>query len=267
MPPDALRGLVVATVLPFEGGGAIDWRSYETLIAFCGVPATVRAVFVNGHAGEGAALTPAERVEVIRRTRAMIGAKPLMAGIIAFSTAEAIAETERALAAGADIAVLFPPPAFAAGGTRTPEVPLAFVRAVREATGATLGIFQQPLASGLGFTTETLAAMAAMPGVVAIKEGSDSMAANEDNWRAVKQAAPGCAVLPSDFDWFLAQCAVGADGILSGLGSLCPRRLHALWAATEAADLAAMRRAAAGSRARWWRWPPRSSAGSAAACS
>jgi 4-hydroxy-tetrahydrodipicolinate synthase len=51
------------------------------------------------------------------------------------------------------------------------------------------------------------------------------------------------AVLPSNFDWFLAQVAVGADGILSGLASLTPHLLIELWRATEAEDLRAMRRA------------------------
>ena len=48
-------------------------------------------------------------------------------------------------------------------------------------------------------------------------------------------------MLPSNFDWFLAQCAVGADGILSGLASLTPHLLVEPRRATQALDLGAMR--------------------------
>src|SRR4051812_36133234 len=57
-----LRGLVVATVLPFETDGAIDWAGYRRLLDHCAVPDDVDSVFVNGHAGEGGALDDIERV-------------------------------------------------------------------------------------------------------------------------------------------------------------------------------------------------------------
>ena len=52
----ALTDVVVATVLPFDETGAIDWDGYRRLLAYCATPDGVSAVFVNGHAGEGAAL-------------------------------------------------------------------------------------------------------------------------------------------------------------------------------------------------------------------
>lgn len=239
-----LRGLTVATVLPFTRAGAIDWASFRRLLNYCATPEGVVAVFVNGHAGEGAALTPAERVQVIEFARKHVGGSmPLMAGIIPYSTAEAIEQAKDARAAGADIAVLFPMPTFAAGGTRTPAVPLAYVKAVRAAVDMPISIFQYPLGSGCGYSTETLVEIARLPGVVAIKEGSDTMTAYEDNWRQVKAVAPQVAMLPSNFDWFLAQLAVGADGILSGLGSLTPHLLIDLWRASDRQDLKAMRAA------------------------
>ena len=87
----ALTDVVVATVLSFDETGAIDWDSYRRLLDYCAVPDGISAVFVNGHAGEGAALTREERIEVVEVTRAHLGgSKPLLAGIIPFATAEAI---------------------------------------------------------------------------------------------------------------------------------------------------------------------------------
>jgi len=240
-----LTDVVVATVLPFTDNGAIDWESFRRLLDFCATPDGISSVFVNGHAGEGASLSPAERIQVIEFTRDYLKGtgKPLLAGIIPYSTAEAIDQTRDAKEAGADVAVLFPQPPFGAGGTLTPKVPLAYVDAVLDAVDLPVSIFQFSLGSGLGYTTETLVEMAKRPRVLAIKEGSDTILAYEENWRQVKAAAPKVAILPSNFDWFLAQCAVGADGILSGLASLTPHFLVDLWRATADEDLRAMRAA------------------------
>ena len=236
-------GVTVATVLPFESTGSIDWSSYSRLLDYCAAPEGIIAVFVNGHAGEGATLSPAERAEVIARTRRHIGSKTLLSGVIAYSTAEAIAQAKAAQEAGADCAVLFPLPGLGAGATATPRAPVAYVKAVSDAIDIPVSIFQYPLSSGLGFTTETLVEMARMPKVIAIKEGSDTIFAYEENWRKVKAARPEVAILPSNFNWFLAQLAIGGDGILSGLASLTPHWLIDLWRASEARDLDAMRAA------------------------
>ena len=240
---DRLRGVVVATVLPFHKDGAIDWANYDNLLNYCATPRGISAVFVNGHAGEGASLTPAERADVITRTRKHVGQMPLMAGVIAYSVEEAIEQAIQAEKAGADCAVLFPPPGLGGGATATPRAPVAYVKAVSDAVTVPVSIFQYPLASGLGFTTETLVEIARMPKVIAIKEGSDTMTAYEDNWRRVKAARPDLVFLPSNFNWFLPQLAVGGDGILSGLASLTPHWLVDLWRASEDNNLAAMRAA------------------------
>ena len=239
-----LTGVVVATVMPFTEKGEIDWNSYQRLLGYCATPQGITSVFVTGHAGEGAALAVDERLKVIEFTKKhMDKEKYLLGGVIPYSTAEAIQQAKDAKAAGADVAVLFPQPQFAAGGTLTSDAPLAYVSAVLDAVDMPVSIFQYALSSGCGYSTETMIKLAQLPGVIAIKEGSDTMTAYEDNWRKIKEAAPDVAILPSNFDWFLAQCAVGADGILSGLASLTPHFLIDLWQATQAADLPSMRAA------------------------
>ena len=239
-----LTGVVVATVMPFTEKGEIDWNSYQRLLGYCATPQGITSVFVNGHAGEGAALAVDERLKVIEFTKKHMDKENyLLGGVIPYSTAEAIQQAKDAKAAGADVAVLFPQPQFAAGGTLTSDAPLAYVSAVLDAVDMPVSIFQYALSSGCGYSTETMIKLAQLPGVIAIKEGSDTMTAYEDNWRKIKEAAPDVAILPSNFDWFLAQCAVGADGILSGLASLTPHFLIDLWQATQAADLPSMRAA------------------------
>ncbi|CAN5201138.1 dihydrodipicolinate synthase family protein [soil metagenome] len=238
--PD-LRGVTVATVLPFNDDLTVDWDGYARILDYCACPDGIAAVFVNGHAGEGGSLTDDERHEVIARTRTQIGAKPLLAGIIAHSTAETIRQAQLAEAAGADCAVLFPPAPLGGGAAATPHAPVAFVKTVSAAIEIPVSIFQYPLASGAGYSTQALAAIAAIDSVIAIKEGSDTMLAYDENRRAVKQVNPDVAILPSNFHWFLPQLAVGGDGILSGLVSLAPHLFIELWQAAEADDLKAMR--------------------------
>jgi 4-hydroxy-tetrahydrodipicolinate synthase len=236
-----LRGVTVATVLPFKDDLSIDWDGYARVLDYCARPDGIAAVFVNGHAGEGGSLSDEERQAVIERTRAHIGNKPLLAGIIAHSTAEAIRQAKLAEAAGAECAVLFPPAPLGGGASATSRAPVAFVRAVSTAIEIPVSIFQYPLASGFGYSVQTLAELAAIDGVIAIKEGSDTIFAYDENRRAVKKVNPDVAILPSNFNWFLPQLAVGGDGILSGLVSLAPQLFIELWQASVADDLKAMR--------------------------
>jgi 4-hydroxy-tetrahydrodipicolinate synthase len=239
-----LRGVTVATVLPFDESGAIDWAGYERVLDYCAVPDAIAAVFVNGHAGEATSLSDEERAEVIRRTRKAIGpSKPLLAGVVPHGVPDALAQGKAAVAAGADAIVIFPPAALGGGAASTPDAPVAFFDKLVSSVGVSASIFQYPLASGFGYSTPALVAIAQVPGVIAVKEGSNSMLAYEENWRALKAQAPDVAMLPSNFDWFLPQLAVGADGLLSGLASLTPHWLSDLWKASEALDLAAMRKA------------------------
>jgi 4-hydroxy-tetrahydrodipicolinate synthase len=228
-------------VLPFKDDLSIDWDGYARLLDYCACLDGIAAVFVNGHAGEGGSLSDEERQAVIARTRAHIGGKPLLAGIIAHSTAEAVRQARLAEAAGAACAVLFPPAPIGGGASATPRAPVAFVRAVSTAIEIPVSIFQYPMASGFGYSPQTLAAMAAIDSVIAIKEGSDTMLAYDENRRAVKKVDPKVAVLPSNYNWFLPQLAVGGDGILSGLVSLAPHLFVELWRASVADDLKAMR--------------------------
>lgn len=241
----SLTGVVVATVLPFDAAQEIDWASYARAVQYCAMADGIAAVLVNGHAGEGGALTPQEREAVIRATRKTMdeggqSEKPLIAGIIAQSTREAVAEAKIAKAAGANALTIFPPASF--GGART-EMVVAYVKAIIDAVDMPLAIFQYPLASGYGYSTQTLVELAKLPRVIAIKEGSDTMRAYEENRAAIKAERSDLSVLASNFDWFLAQLSVGADGILSGLAALVPDDLVTLWRAGAANDLPAMRAA------------------------
>ena len=120
-----LHGVITATVLPFKFDGSIDWHSYHKLLEYCAAPEDISAIFVNGHAGEGATLDTKEREDVITVTRKFLeGAdKPLLAGVIPYSTQSAVDQARVAESSGADALVLFPMPQFSAGGAVSHDAP------------------------------------------------------------------------------------------------------------------------------------------------
>lgn len=236
-----LGGITVATVLPFHEDGSVDWAGYEAVLDHCARPETTDCVFVNGHAGEVTALTRAENAEIIRRTRAQIGPdRILLAGVVPTGYPDAVMQAEAAREAGADVAVIFPAEALGGGNANT-AAGVKFIEKLGRELQMPLSIFQFPIASGFGFSTPVLAEMAQIPQVIAIKEGSATLLAYDENRRAVKAAAPDVALLPSNFHWFFAQVALGGDGILSGLASLVPGLLADLWKASQDKDLNRMR--------------------------
>ncbi len=237
-----LKDVSVATILPFDEDYAIDWASFENVLAYCAYQQGVDSVFVNGHAGEVATLSPQERIDVIRFAKQRLRpGVPLLAGIVAYSTSEAVARAREAQEAGADVAVLFVFPQYAGGAGADPRAAFAYVDAIAAAIDLPLSIFQTPVAGGAGYTTENLLRLARHPRVIAIKEGTGDIEKYEDNWRLIKAETPDVAILASNYDWLLAQAAVGADGILSGMGSLLPDALCELWAATKSGNLSVMR--------------------------
>jgi 4-hydroxy-tetrahydrodipicolinate synthase len=238
----SLDGVTVATVLTFDDNFAIDWKSYERLLAYCTTPRGINAVFVNGHAGEGATLTAAERVDVLKRTRAFIGKdKPLLTGLIAYSTADAVSQAREAEENGADVAVVFPMPQFSAGASGDPRYVVDLVDQILDTVDIPVSIFQQSVASGNGFTTPVLLELCKRERVIAVKEGSGDIGLYEDNLRKIKKMRPEVAILASNYHWLFAQMATGADGILSGMASMIPHLLSDLWEATVAKDFKAMR--------------------------
>lgn len=243
MKPSWLRRVTVATLLPFHDDLSIDWASFRRLIDYCTGPVEVSSVFVNGHAGESTALTREERGEVIRFTRKhMPSSRCLVAGLVADSTQDCIEQGLQARDAGADVLTVFPLEFPGLDDAARVQAQVAHVRAIGEAVGMPLAVFQYPFASPATHSTAALVELAKLPCVVGIKEGSDNMTLYEDNLRATKAVNPELCMMPSNFDWFMPQLAVGADGLLSGLASLVPGALCQLWRASESKDLDAMRR-------------------------
>jgi 4-hydroxy-tetrahydrodipicolinate synthase len=237
-----LRGSLPASLCPFRPDLTIDEEAFAAHVRWLVDASAGGGVVCNGHAGEVASLTRQERRRVVEvAVREARGRAPVVAGVYTDSTAEAVELARDAEAAGADALLVFPPPVFGGGGNRTPDMALGFVQAVAGAVGIGIVVFQFPIA-GLGYPTDLLLRLVEIPAVVGVKEGSDHLPTFERNLRAIKARRPEVAVLTTNNTMLFASAALGADGILSGSGSVVADLHHELFQAVEKGDLHAARR-------------------------
>jgi 4-hydroxy-tetrahydrodipicolinate synthase len=235
-------GVWPATLTPFTPDGQIDDAALQAHVRDVAGTPGVRAVVVNGHAGETSSLDRAERAHVVRLSVKAAGHLPVVAGVVADDTRGACALAQDAAGAGASGLLLFPPAVFAQGAGARPDMALAFVAEVARASALPIVLFQLSRASGLAFSTQTLVQLCTeVPQIVAVKEGSDVPEFYEDNLRALRGLARPVTVLTTNNSWLFASLAYGADGILSGLGSVAAPLLVALHEAVAVGNLEAAR--------------------------
>ncbi|MFC0407031.1 dihydrodipicolinate synthase family protein [Roseomonas elaeocarpi] len=240
-----IGGIWPASLTPFAPDGSIDGGALRAHLRHLAETDGVRALVVNGHAGEATSLDREERQAVIRAAREVAGERVgVVAGVVAEDTRGACALARDAAEAGADAILLFPPLLFAGGAEARPEMALRFVSAVAAATALPIVLFQLSRASGLGYAPELLGRLCReVPGIIAVKEGSDIPAAYEASLEAIRGCGRPVTVLTTNNTWLFASLAYGADGILSGVGSVASAILADMFAASQRGDIAAARRA------------------------
>lgn len=103
-------------------------------------------------------------------------------------------------------------------------------------------VFQFPPASGIGYSTETLVKLTEIPQVVAVKEYSNDMVVFEHNLRAIRATGKPVAILSSYSTSLLSTFILGADGAISGMGSVAADLQAQLFDAVEKGDLSVARK-------------------------
>jgi 4-hydroxy-tetrahydrodipicolinate synthase len=242
----SITGVIPAALTPFDEQGRIhadDLRRHLEYLA--GTPG-VTGITVNGHAGEVASLSVAEQGQVLSAAReALPEGKWLVAGIYAHSTAEARELTAQAADAGADAVLVFPPEVWEFGVRDDPRQAYRYYEAVSGACELPLIAFVYPTFSPLHLSTDTVLTLCSeVPRIAAVKEWSNDVTVYEATLRGLRARHPQVSLLSSYSRSLLASLAVGADGILSGHGSLIPELQVALFAAIAEQDLGQAREAA-----------------------
>jgi len=215
-----LDGLIPATVLPMHEDGSIDEGGLRSYIGWIAQQGPV-ALAINVDTGEGPHLTHDEKVRVIGIVRDVTDL-PIVAGLAGPSTDAAVRQARDFKAAGADALLCFPIPAYLSEPL-DPRVPVEYHRAIGE-VGLPMILFQlQPALAGLNYEPDTLRAMAAVEGVVAIKEASFDARRFVDVARLLEDLPRPITLLTGNDNFILESFMLGATGALIGFGAVMTR--------------------------------------------
>jgi 4-hydroxy-tetrahydrodipicolinate synthase len=230
-----LRGLIPATITPMTPDYKIDEGSLRRYIAWL-VHQNPDGVAVNVDTGEGPHLWPEERRRVLEVFAEEIGERiPIVSGLGAGFTEQAMGLAREAKEAGANALLVFPIPAFQ-GLPLGAEVPYAYHAAIAE-VGLPLVLFQlQPALGGVEYTPEVIERLASIDGVVAIKEASFDALKYTRTLRVLEGLSRPIAMLTGNDNFIGESFVLGAEGALIGFGTLATDRQVEMVEAFESGD-------------------------------
>ena len=240
--PLRFSGVMPANSLPFKADLSIDEPAYRGHLRWLADTRGVTGIVANGHASEVSSLSREERRHSLTIALDEIGGRcPVIAGVYADGTAEAVELARDARAAGAAGILLFPPTLFMWGAQLKPDMVIRHYQEVA-AVGTPIVVFEYPPASGIGYAPETLARLAEIPQVAAVKDWSNDIVAYERNLRALRATGRPVALLSACTMSLMATFLLGADGAISGMGSVTADLQAELFEACGKGDLDGARR-------------------------
>lgn len=224
-----LRGSLVALVTPMFGTGAVDWVALDALVDWHLASGTHGIVPV-GTTGESATLSPSEHRRVIAAVvRRVDGRVPVIAGTGANATAEAIELTKAAQGDGADYCLSVTP----YYNKPTQDGLVAHFSAIAEASDLPMVLYNVPPRTACDMQPETVARLAEVDTIVAIKEACG----DADRVAEIKALVGEDFVLLSGEDaQTLTMFGHGAQGTISVTANVLPAQMAAFCNAFLAGD-------------------------------
>jgi 4-hydroxy-tetrahydrodipicolinate synthase len=225
---ERFAGVTVALITPFRGG-EIDFDALGHLVDWH-VDQGTDGLAPVGTTGESPTLDHAEHERVIAFVvERAAGRLKVMPGTGSNSTREAIRLTKFARRAGADAALMVGP----YYNKPTQEGYYRHFAAVAEAADLPIVLYNIPGRTASNMLPETIARLAGIPTVVAVKEATGSL-------DQASHVASLCdlTILSGDDSLTLPLMSVGGRGVVSVVGNLVPRDLQALVRAYDRGDTA-----------------------------
>src|SRR5690606_5691272 len=232
-------GVIPATLLAFAEDMSIDEAESRRHLSYVANTRGISAITVNGHASEVHACTFEEQKRILALSLDEVGDRvPLINGVYADGSLEAARIAKMAEAEGASALLVFPPNSMAMGGQLRPEMAIAHFKTIADATDLPLIVFQYPAAMGLGYPFDTLMKLIEqVPTIRAIKDWCADPALHERHIRTLQALPRPVNVLTTHSAWLMASLTMGADGLLSGAGSVVADLQVELFEAVKAKDL------------------------------
>jgi 4-hydroxy-tetrahydrodipicolinate synthase len=241
--PLRFSGIMPANILPFRADLSIDEPAYRRHIRWLRDTRGVTGIVANGHAAEVASLMREERKRALAiALDEVAGACPVIAGVYSDGTGEAVELARDAKSAGAAGVLVFPPTLFMWGAQLKPDMVIRHFSEIAERADLPIVVFEYPPSSGIGYSPETLARLAEIPQVAAVKDWSNDVVALEANLRTLRATGRPVALLSSFTMSLMTSFLLGADGAISGMGSVTADLQVELFEACGKGDLDGARR-------------------------
>jgi 1-pyrroline-4-hydroxy-2-carboxylate deaminase len=215
MTAEQWHGVFPAITTPFTATGEVDHaflagHARRLLASGC------RGLVALGSLGEGATLTTAEKLAILRTCVQAVGDRiPVVAGISALSTDEAVALARAASDAGCGGLMVLPPYVYRGDWAEM----RAHVSAVIEATPLSCLLYNNPIAYGTDFVPEQVRAFCEHRNLHAVKESSGDVR----RFTALRALLHDrLALFVGMDDALLEGVAMGATGWIAGLVNALP---------------------------------------------
>ena len=228
-------GAGTALVTPFTRDGAVDEAGVKRL-ARRQIDAGIHFLVPCGTTGESPTLTEDERVRIVELVvEEAAGRVPVLAGSGGYNTREVIHTALRMKRAGAS-GILSVTPYY---NKPTPDGLIQHYTAIAGEVGLPIMLYNVPGRTGCNIDVATLVRLAAVPGIVGVKEASGNIGQMVEICGAVPK---NFLVLSGDDALTLPLMAVGGHGIISVAGNEVPAEMARM---VERAERQRLRRGAA----------------------
>ena len=209
------KGSIVAIVTPFNKG-KVDEKAFRELIEFQ-IENGTSAIIPCGTTGESATLNFEEHNKVIEIAVEAVNKRiPVIAGTGGNSTKEAIQLSKHAKDAGAD-ATLQVTPYY---NKPTQEGLYQHFKAIAKEVSLPQILYNVPGRTSVNMQPATVARLAELPEVVAIKEASGNL---EQMVQIMSLAGEKITLLSGDDNLTLPVLAIGGKGVISVVANIAPR--------------------------------------------
>lgn len=220
-----IKGSIVAIVTPFKNG-KVDEKALGNLIEWHIAQGTA-AIVPCGTTGESATLDYDEHYRVIEFTIEVVNKRvPVIAGTGANSTDETIMITEKARKYGAD-AVLLVTPYY---NKPTQEGLYRHYKAVAETVDIPVVLYNVPGRTGVNMLPGTVARLAEVKNIVAIKEATGDMKQVSE---IIRLCGDRITVISGDDFTTLPLLALGGKGVISVSANVAPKDVSEMCACWE----------------------------------
>jgi 4-hydroxy-tetrahydrodipicolinate synthase len=225
---EAFAGLSVALTTPFRNG-EVDYDALRAQVEFQ-IAAGTNCLCPVGTTGESPTLSHDEHERVIGAVVEFVAGRiKVMPGTGSNSTREALRLTRWAEKAGADAALVVAP----YYNKPTQEGFYQHFKALAEAVGIPICVYNIPGRTGKNIEPETIARMAELPTIALVKEATGSM-----DQASQIVSLTNLTVLSGDDSLTLPLLSIGGRGVISVVGNIVPKDMLALFKTFEAGNLA-----------------------------